>query len=131
MWRGSQLSLGRPLLAVFFRKPVFWNLDPLSKWIVWAKAKDGPFVLDSRVGLHNGSSRNSFSVSVQGKVKRQVKGKGNIMVFMEGRWLWLLMHWQRSVMTPRGKISVSQKPLGDLVLIIDQRNWEPNDRNNG
>ncbi|XWS15537.1 hypothetical protein CRYUN_Cryun34aG0008500 [Craigia yunnanensis] len=88
---------------------------------------------DHRVGLHNESSRNSSSVSVQGKVKKLSKRKRKYNGIY-GRMLALAAHALAEGQNKREPKDLWQEPVIPASAwrpCADQRNWEPSDGKNG
>ncbi|XWS12882.1 hypothetical protein CRYUN_Cryun37aG0128200 [Craigia yunnanensis] len=88
---------------------------------------------DHRVGLHDGSSRNSSSVSVQGKVKKLSKGKRQYNGIY-GRMLAFAAHALAEGQNKREPKDLWQEPVVPASAwrpCADQHNWEPSEGKNG
>ncbi|XVF87788.1 hypothetical protein PTKIN_Ptkin18bG0149100 [Pterospermum kingtungense] len=88
---------------------------------------------DHRVEPHNGPSKNSSSVSVQGKVKKPSKRKKQYNGIY-GRMLALAAHALAEGQNKREPKDLWQEPVVPASAwrpCADQRNWEPNDGKNG
>ncbi|XVF26094.1 hypothetical protein REPUB_Repub13aG0270200 [Reevesia pubescens] len=88
---------------------------------------------DHGIGPQNGSSRNSSSVSVQGKVKKISKGKKQYNGIY-GRLLALAAHALAEGQNKREPKDLWQEPVVPASAwrhCADQRNLEPNDGKNG
>ncbi|XP_022716152.1 uncharacterized protein At1g04910-like isoform X2 [Durio zibethinus] len=88
---------------------------------------------DHRVGRHTGSSRNSSSVSVQGKVKKISKGKKQYNGIY-GRMLALAAHALAEGQNKREPKDLWQEPVVPASAwrpCADQHNWEPSEGKNG
>ncbi|XVE87736.1 hypothetical protein DITRI_Ditri19aG0011700 [Diplodiscus trichospermus] len=88
---------------------------------------------DHRVGLHDRSSRNSSSVSVQGKVKKISKRKKQYNGIY-GRMLALAAHALAEGQKKREPKDLWLEPVVPASAwrpCADQRNWEPSEGKNG